>query len=325
MARRTHGTAPSGAPSRRERAHDVLQLLEQPRQHADAADLDALEVERHHGVVEAHAAGADQVILRHPHVVEEHRIGADVRHRPDALHLDAGTIHRHDDHRDALVLARLGLGAHRHPVVGGGVGAGVPDLLAVDHPLVTVQLGARAEGRQVGTGVGLGIGDGELDLAAQDARQPRRLLLLGALAQDGGRHRGDGEIHRRRARHLHLVDEEVLLDGRLPHAAEILRPPDAPPALLEEPLVERAGQRTVAFVAGLSQLGAQGIGDVLGAEGPHLVPPRALLGCELVAHPGDWTMRRVRDLARRDAWRGCRHPSHPLTLRYRRCVLSCCP
>ena len=75
-------------------AHEVLQLLEQPRQHADAADLDALEVERHHRVVEAHAALADQVVARHAHVVEEDRVGADVRHRPDALDLDARAVHR---------------------------------------------------------------------------------------------------------------------------------------------------------------------------------------------------------------------------------------
>ena len=85
------------------------------------------------------------------------------------------------------------------------------------------------------------------------------------------------EVHRRRAGHLHLVDEDVLLDGRLPEAAELLRPGDAPPALVEELPMERARQRPVALVAGLAQLGAQRVGDVLRAEGAHLVAPGELL------------------------------------------------
>src|SRR5262249_15862295 len=87
---------------------------------------------------------------------------------------------------------------------------------------------------------------------------------------------------RRRAGGLHLVDEDVLLDRRLPHAAEFLRPAHAPPSLLEQPAMERLRERTVTFVAGLAKLRPQGLGDVRLAERPHLVPPGELLGSEIV-------------------------------------------
>src|SRR5439155_147228 len=81
-----------------------------------------------------------------------------------------------------------------------GVRAGVPDLLPVDDPLVAVEDGAGLQTRQVRSRVGLGVGDGEVDLALQDGRQPARLLLLAADAQDGGRDRAHREPHGRRAR-----------------------------------------------------------------------------------------------------------------------------
>src|SRR5438132_9190848 len=110
------------------------QLVQQAADHPHRADHDALEIERHHGVVEAHAALAHQVVARHAHVFEEDRVGADARPGPERLHGDARAVHGHDQHRDALVLGRLGLGAHRNPVVARGVRAGVPDLLPVDDP-----------------------------------------------------------------------------------------------------------------------------------------------------------------------------------------------
>src|SRR5262249_35751257 len=222
-------------------------------------------------------------------------------HRPDALHLDAGRVHRDDDHRDALMLARLGLGPDGHPVVGGGVRARVPDLLPVDHPLVAVELGARREPGQIGARIGLRVRDGEVDLATQDGRPPPRLLLLGALAQDGGRHRGDREVHRWRARALHLLDEDVLLDRGLPEAAELLWPAHAPPAPLEERAVELPGQRTVALVACLTQLGAQLVGDVRLAERMDFVAPCALRWGVLVPHRGDVSMTKDPGVARSDA------------------------
>ena len=56
---------------------------------------------------------ADQVLARHLDVGEEHlgEVGraGEVAERPD---LDAGRVHVDDQQRDALVLRRVGIGAH---------------------------------------------------------------------------------------------------------------------------------------------------------------------------------------------------------------------
>ena len=74
---------------------------------------------------------------RHPHVGEEHlaevALAVDGPHRP---HLDAGLVHVEDQPGDALVLRRVGIGAHEQLAVVGDVGPGAPDLLAVDDVLV---------------------------------------------------------------------------------------------------------------------------------------------------------------------------------------------
>src|SRR5439155_8802568 len=57
--------------------HEDDQLVQHAPDHPHRADHDALEVERHHGVVEAHAALAHQVVARHAYVLEEDRVGAD--------------------------------------------------------------------------------------------------------------------------------------------------------------------------------------------------------------------------------------------------------
>src|SRR5206468_12971501 len=67
---------------------------------------------------------------------------------------------------------------------------------------------------------------------------------LGADATDRRRHRGDREAHPGRARRLHLLDEDVLVDRGLAEPAELLRPADAPPALVEELAMEGACERS---------------------------------------------------------------------------------
>ena len=55
-----------------------------------------------------------------------------------------------------------------------------PDLLAVDHPLVAVELGAAPEVAEVGAGVRLGVALAPDVLAGEDAREEVLLLLVGA-------------------------------------------------------------------------------------------------------------------------------------------------
>ena len=94
---------------------------------------------------------ADAVGDRHAHLVEEHlaevALAVDGPHRPD---LDARLVHVEDQPGDALVLRRVGVGAHEQLAVVGDVGPGAPDLLAVDDVLVAVAHGPGAQRGEVG-------------------------------------------------------------------------------------------------------------------------------------------------------------------------------
>ncbi len=75
----------------------------------------------------------------------------------DRANLDARLIHGHEQERDAGVFGDIGVGpAEREDHVGVPAGGG-PDLLAVDDPLVAVELGLAAEPGEIATGIGLGV------------------------------------------------------------------------------------------------------------------------------------------------------------------------
>ena len=76
--------------------------------------------------------------------VEEHlaELGR-AREIADRSYLDAGLVHRHQEHREAAVLRRVGVGATQHVDPVGVVAERRPDLLAVDDPLVAVERRAR--------------------------------------------------------------------------------------------------------------------------------------------------------------------------------------
>ena len=76
-----------------------------------------------------------------------------------------GRVHGHDEHRDALVLGGLGIGADGQPDVVGVAGQAGEDLRPVDDVLVAVAHGPGGQRGQVGAGVGLGVADAEVDLA----------------------------------------------------------------------------------------------------------------------------------------------------------------
>ena len=244
-----------------------------------------------------------EVVARHAHVVEEDGVGADVRHRPDALHrrCRAGPSARSSSRCPGASARR----ARCAPPPSCGVAVCAP-VFQIFWPLIThssPSSSARVrERRQVGAGLRLRVGDGEVDArragcaAATPPSAPRcrRAGWSGATEVTESRIAG-------RARHLHLLDEDVLLDGRLPEAAELLRPPDAPPALVEELLVERARERPVALVAGLPHLGAQRLGDVLARR--RRAPRRARRAARACTRSASdaLSMRCAPGLARRNA------------------------
>ena len=110
----------------------------------------------------------------------------------------------------AEISAGAGAGGDRDQRGDGGARVGDEHLLAVDHPLVAVQLGPGAGGPGVGAGVRLGEPEGAQRPARHQVGEPLRLLLLGAEVEDGvgaQRHPGfQGDGQRR-------VDPGDLLDG----------------------------------------------------------------------------------------------------------------
>ena len=122
-------------------------------QRAAARQRHPLVAERDLGQRPAVVLVADEVLGRHADVVEEHLV-----ERVRAGHLDdragssmPGQVHRADEVRDALVLGRVGIGAGDEDAEAGELGQRRPDLLAVDHPLVAVAHGPRAQVGQVAT------------------------------------------------------------------------------------------------------------------------------------------------------------------------------
>src|SRR5579872_4615764 len=63
-------------------------------------------------------------------------------------------------------------------------GAGGPEFLPVDDPVVTLAPRRSADGSDVGSGIGLRDRDGHLDLARKQLRKPEPFLFLGALANN---------------------------------------------------------------------------------------------------------------------------------------------
>ena len=127
-----------------------------------------------------------------------------------------GRVHGHDEHGDALVLGRVGVGAGGQPDVVGAPGQRGVDLLSVDDVLVAVPHRPGLQRGQVGARLGLGVADAEVDVAGQDLGEEEVLLLLGPEVHDGRADRVDGQHGHRGPGPHGLVEEDVLLDGPRP-------------------------------------------------------------------------------------------------------------
>ncbi len=154
----------------------------------------------------------------------------------DGAHLDAGLLHRHQEVGDAGVLGGVGVGPGQQEDVVGSARLGGPHLLAVDDPLIAVQLGLRREAGQIGSRVGFAEPLAPGDRAVEDARDELLLLFLGPPLQKGGadqrvaeevgpqRRPGPGEL---------LVQHDLLEEGQ-PLAAVFGGPAGADPPSGEE-------------------------------------------------------------------------------------------
>ncbi len=148
-----------------DRAAEHLALLrigrslgDEPLGIADAfgRDQDPLGIHAAENVAEAFAFLADQVRLRHPQVVEEQRRGGVVHHGADRIDADAGALREpHVDQKDRkplrALLRRLAwrrAGEQQEEI--GMLGAGGPDLLAVDDVVVALAHRGGAQVERVG-------------------------------------------------------------------------------------------------------------------------------------------------------------------------------
>ena len=136
---------------------DRLHAADIPGGGADALDLQAGE---HY--LPALVLAAEEPLLGHLHVGEENLVGAGAA---PAEHVELAQLHArrvvvHQEERHALAVEDAGI---RLDVDVDDIvlraGAGGPELLPVDHPLVAIALCTGAHGADVGAGVGLGHRD----------------------------------------------------------------------------------------------------------------------------------------------------------------------
>ncbi len=177
------------------------------------------------------------VLLAHP-VVDRHSdigvvggAGAGPGHGVHRGPGEALGVGGHDQHRDTAVFLGLGIGAHRQPYVVGVLDQAGPHLLAVDQVFLAVADRRGAQRSQVGSGARLRVADREVNIAASDARQVERLLLLGPEGHDSRGDAVDGQERHRCAGDGGLVGEDQLIHRRAGLAAVLGRPAQCQPSV----------------------------------------------------------------------------------------------
>ena len=262
----------------------------------------------------------DQVLLGHASVGEAD-VHVAVRGVVVAVHLhaaqdvDALGAGRHQDLRVTLVPLRLRVGADHDDVdlAARVAGAGGEPLLAVQHPLVAVELGIHGDVGGVGGGdARLGHDEGRADLALQQGLQPLLLVLGRAVALQhlhvAGVGRGAVEGLGRQPRPAHLLGQVGVFDGGQPEALVAGREPEVPQAPLARLGLEAFADLLLTLgvgpaVAALADLGLVLLlqrHDLLADHGAHLLDERLHLGRHAEVH-GTSSVSGMRA--------GCRHKS----------------
>ncbi|MNZ73831.1 hypothetical protein D3C78_922590 [compost metagenome] len=263
------------------------------------AEAEALVVELRGDQPPATVQLADQHVGRHLDVVVVGRRGGVAAGRNHRVR-EAGQRGVEDQDRHTLVARALRVGARGQPDVVGRLGAGGPQLVAVDHEVVAFRARGGLQHRQVGAGVRFGIADGEDDLAGGDAGQELLLLQRAAVLHQRRTDRADGDERQRRAGDVGFLEEDQLLGGGVALAAVRLRPAHCQPAIAAH-LADGLAIQVAAFLA--AQLAAQLRGHQVLEVVPHLQAQGVLLGGQIDEHvallmlrrgSGRWWARRCR-------------------------------
>ena len=178
-----------------------------------------------------------------------------VRHRGDVAHdVEAGSVGGDDEDRRVTVRAAfgVGLGEDQHDV--GDRRVGDEPLVPVDHPLVAILVGGRADHGRVGTGEErLRERERAGDLAAKIRPEPPLLLRLGGAVGQQLHVAAVGRLHTEDAHGEHAPADDLRHQGQLElpesRAAELRVEKCAPePPLLDLSL--EVGLHDPPFVAG---------------------------------------------------------------------------
>src|SRR5690606_3035468 len=145
---------------------------------------------------------------------------------------------------DAGVLLR-GVGADEGEAPVGVLGAGGPDLLAVDQEVVALVLGAGRKAGQVRAGAGFGEALAPPDLAGDDAGDVALLLLFGPVFQERRAEHHDAHAADRvvGAGSGQFLDDDLRSGGVESAAAVLGRPGRHAPALLAHDLLPGEARR----------------------------------------------------------------------------------
>ncbi|KAG1292159.1 hypothetical protein G6F64_013706 [Rhizopus arrhizus] len=196
--------------------------------------------------------------------------------RAEGAHRHARGAHVQQQHRNAALRARVGVGAHQaeHPV--GILRQRGPGLLAIDDVFVAVTHRAGLERGKVGAGSRLRIALAPPVRHAQHARQEARLLFGAAVLHEYGPDHGEAEgqqARRARLEALHFEDQAL---QRVPARAAVLhRPVGRAPAVVGQDVVP--AHVVLAFQPLMPQhLVADVVRQLGGGECAHLVAELAL-------------------------------------------------
>ena len=183
----------------------------------------------------------------------------------------------------------VGVGAADHEAPVGPGGQRGPHLLAVDDPLVAVEVGLGLHVGQVGAGVGLGVALAPAARRREDAGQEAVLLLVGAEGDEGRPEQAlahEADPAGRLGPGVLLVPDDLLGDGQAV-AAVLLGPADADPALAAEELLPlEAALEVLVLLARPAEAPQRGeVARQMGLEEvPGLGPERLVLVAEPEVH-----------------------------------------